>query len=349
MPQWKVSVIIHLFSAWKLSSSAALVRATFESILDIIASLGLHRASPKFFIVYAHDNDKLRGYNANAAVVKDFIGWFKKIQFDVDSDRSPHGLVQGRGPEIEGASSDIIKNQLCLLPGGWDGRNVDYVLVFGSELLGKYMDDERNIQLDGLTYTRALFKALTEPDMDGEKKQPEELVRGVQRKYVVEMGELFHHVLTEVALVDFRNRNGHGKSHRTIPVLLGGDHKTCFPESIDETMVRVDVNHKTPYKSLFKILLMFEELEEERLLIEALKLCFDRCVDILQDGKRDSLQRQRECATIILATLREQTHSEERKGTEMRTVEAVVKRLEAVIRDKGRKYDSSPSSLTNDC
>lgn len=142
-----------------------LVRKIFEHILDTMSSLGLHRASPKFFILYAHNNDKLCDCITNAEVVKDFIYWFKKVWFDVDSDRSPHGLVLGRGPQIDGASNDIVKSQLCLLPQDWDpARNVEYVLVFGSEPLGKYMEDERNILLDGKTYTVDLANELTDFD-----------------------------------------------------------------------------------------------------------------------------------------------------------------------------------------
>src|SRR4051812_5380915 len=68
---------------------AVLIRERFERTLEILAQLGLYRKSPKFFIVYAHNNAQFPECSANAERVKDIISWFKKLQFDVDSDRSP--------------------------------------------------------------------------------------------------------------------------------------------------------------------------------------------------------------------------------------------------------------------
>ena len=58
------------------------------------------------------------------------------------SDRLPYGLVPGRGVEIEGANINIIKNQVYLLPQQLQERSVSYVLIFGSKLLEKYIEDE---------------------------------------------------------------------------------------------------------------------------------------------------------------------------------------------------------------
>jgi len=160
------------------------------------------------------------------------------------------------------------------------------------------------------------------------------------------MGESFHHVLTELALLDFRNTNRYRKPHRIIPVLLNGDPKICFPKSIPHTVVRVD--HKNPYKSLFKILLMFQGLEGDRLLIEAFSGCFDRCEDLLRNRKGSKLERYQVCFTITLGTLRGLTDRERLKVAERRTFEA----LENFLKDKfcqlGQRYDSLSSSLTND-
>src|SRR5580658_8048042 len=108
---------------------AELARETFQRILYVLQQLGLHRRSPKFFIIYAHENDKL-GIEANQSVVKDYISWFKEILFNVDSDKSPHGYGTANDSAHPGASFDIVKNQICLLPQGWHDDNVDYVLVF---------------------------------------------------------------------------------------------------------------------------------------------------------------------------------------------------------------------------
>ena len=128
--------------------------------MDLLAQLGVYKKSPKFFIIYAHDNKNFPGYEAHSELVKKFIVWFKKLRLDVVSDRSPHGLVAGRGVQIEGANVDIIKNQVCLLPQQLQKRSASYVLIFGSKLLERYMEDEETeLLVDGTSYITALIDA----------------------------------------------------------------------------------------------------------------------------------------------------------------------------------------------
>ena len=133
-----------------------LVNESFCRILDILRQLGLYRNSPKIFMIYAHENES-GNLKAHQETVKNYITWFKKILFDVDSDRSPHGYGLRQKMAHPGASVNIVNNQICLLPTNWHKENVDYVLVFYSQLLARYMKDERDFKDCDETYSRAIF------------------------------------------------------------------------------------------------------------------------------------------------------------------------------------------------
>ena len=96
----------------------------------------------KMFILYAHENQSSQ-FEAHQDTVKNYITWFKRILFNVDSDKSPHGYELFHESVHQGASVNIVNNQICLLPTGWHKQNVDYVLVFYSKLLAGYLKDER--------------------------------------------------------------------------------------------------------------------------------------------------------------------------------------------------------------
>ncbi|OQV07898.1 NACHT domain-containing protein [Cladophialophora immunda] len=214
-----------------------LVQEAFDRILVILQQLGVYRKSPKFFVIYAHENDKAE-VKAHQEVVKDYISWFKKARLNVDSDKSPHGYGPVINPAHRGASVDIIENQICLLPKISDGRNVDYVLVFYSKLLAKYMLFERNFKDNdhNQTYSEAITE-VCKACKDGEHSAPEsqsgkaefwenlrEAVRSVQERYSQIMGDDFHHVLTEMAILRFRNQTVH--HNYTIPIILF-DNENC--------------------------------------------------------------------------------------------------------------------------
>jgi hypothetical protein len=292
---------------------AELLDESFIRILEIMAQVGIGVPSPKFFIIYAHDNDKFPDHKANAAIVRKYIDWFKKLGLDVDSDRSPHGWAAGRGAEISGASNDILKNQLCLLPPEWDSRNVDWVIVFDSQLLAKYVEDERNWRLDdGRTYTEALVKECWKLNKTHNSRDPEwentvyEATESVQKDFS-SMKTTFHYILTELALVQFRIQ--YHTSPRTILASLteGSDFESCFPGSVSsrETLLREPVNHQDLYKSFFKIILRFETIERDRFLIEQMRDCFLECKKLLEKNKGALGQTQYRitCEGIVLKTL----------------------------------------------
>ncbi|KAM7212076.1 hypothetical protein V8F06_012538 [Rhypophila decipiens] len=290
-----------------------MLEENFNRILETMAQVGAGAGSPKFFIIYAHENAELPDYPANAAVVQKFIDWFKRLGLDVDSDRSPHGWAADRGPEIAGASNDILKNQLCLLPPDWDSRNVELVIIFGSQLLNQYIKDEQDITIDGgATYTKTLVdkcweldKARVARDTWCEGTAYDEIAK-IQHDFASKMGSTFHHVLTELAFVQFRNQ--YQKSPSMIPVLL--DESACldafFSEDLlyKDTLLRESVNHEDLHKSLFKIILRFESVERNRFLIEAMRECFTKCREALQTKVTlERTQYRVDCEGIMLKTL----------------------------------------------
>lgn len=290
----------------------------------------MFQKSPKFFIVYAHDNKGFPDHKANAEVVKNFIGWFKWLLFNVDSDKSPHGWGPVHETAHVNASQDIIANQLCLLPREWDERNVDETLLYGSELLGAYLEAEQSGKIGTETYTEAISRACIECDREPTEQRlriAEEKIREIQATYSKKMGGSFHHVLTELGLLRFRYEREQKKS--TIPILLGGDYKTCFPEFIaaKESTLRVEVDSQNQHRSLFKILLMFEDLETDRKFIESFEKCYSSSVIHLEDNKLEPLTYHRRSEEILLKTLRGLRKGEQYKKVERRINRGAIREI----------------------
>lgn len=266
-----------------------LVGESFNRILDILQQLGLYRKSPKLFIIYAHESGHTK-LKAHQGIVRNYVDWFKKILFNVDSDRSPHGYGRLHESVHPGASVDIVSNQMCLLPTSWHRENVDYVLVFYSKLLAHYMRDERNF-FEGCddTYSKAIINTCKKYENKRQipVKEVCEDIRTVQESYSNKMGPVFHHVLTETALLSFRNQ-GPGVDY-TIPIILSGDDDwepdlKWESKSVHttKTQIQITVESEKEHQQFFKILLMFESLEIHRRPIEVMRKCFDDCVELLK-------------------------------------------------------------------
>ena len=269
----------------------ALVGESFNRILDILQQLGLYRKSPKLFIIYAHESGHTK-LKAHQGIVRNYVDWFKKILFNVDSDRSPHGYGRLHESVHPGASVDIVSNQMCLLPTSWHRENVDYVLVFYSELLAHYMKDERKFSKGcDDTYSKAIINTCKKYENKPQipVKEVCEDIRTVQERYsrANKMGHVFHHVLTETALLSFRNQSP-GVDY-TIPIILSGhdDWETDLkwdPKFVHttKTQIQITVESEKEHQQFFKILLMFESLEIHRRPIEVMRKCFDDCIELLK-------------------------------------------------------------------
>ena len=113
-------------------------------------------------------------------------------------------------------------------------------------LLGNYLEDERSCLIHGITYTEALTKACRESinaeSKEEQWKQVECKIRQVRGEYSQKMGESFHHVLTELALLKFRYEREAKKS--TIPVLLGGGGTTRVASQVSLPLTRLKFGSK---------------------------------------------------------------------------------------------------------
>ncbi|KAI1738450.1 hypothetical protein F4680DRAFT_180100 [Xylaria scruposa] len=291
------------------------IKKTFDRILDILKQLGVHRRSPKFFVIYAHKNIKY-GIEANKDVVTDYISWFKKSLFNVDSDKSPHGYGPAHSQAHAGASGDIIRNQICLLPHGWNKHNVDYVLIFYSKLLAQYMRDERDFKIGNQTYTDAIFKTCS-AYTDKHPIPWDEVctaVSVVQKTYSSKMKDKFHHVLTELALLKFRQSIT--RPQYAIPILLfdGASQTELSWQSqflcMKETQIWLPHKSGGEHERFFKILLMFETLENDRPVIEALKECYLKCVGLLKEGRSKRNEYHTQMEVEISLALRDLNNDE---------------------------------------
>lgn len=294
----------------------ALVKQSFDRILDILQQLNLHKRSPKLFIIYAHDNQEL-GFKAYQDIVKKYISWFKKIRFNVDSDKSPHGYGYAHGVGHPGASNDIFLNQVCLLPKKWHKQNVDYVLVFYSKILARYMKGERDFKHENRTYSDAMIDTCQQLDDLQDQSQQKwdaasDKIRAVQQTYSEAMKGSFHHVLTETALLSFTNKVG--GIDKTIPIMLFGDEdweddlkwQPHFVHNKD-TQIRIRIKPEDKpeqeYLQFFKILLEFETLEKDRPLIDVMIRCFEDSVKLLEEDLQPEMYRTR-LEVLIVEALR---------------------------------------------
>lgn len=280
----------------------ALVRESFDRILDILQRLSLHEKSPKLFIIYAHDNQE-SGFEAYQEIVKKYISWFKKIRFNIHSDKSPHGYGNDHDVVHTGASNDIFMNQVCLLPKRWHKENVDYVLVFYSKVLASYMKYEREFKHENKTYSDAIIETCQQQDGSQDHSQKTwdtacNEIRAVQKTYSQAMEESFHHVLTETALLSFTNECG--GIDKTIPIMLFGDEgwepdlkwQPHFVHNKD-TQIRIRIKPEEEYLQFFKILLEFETLESDRPLIDVMIRCFEDSVKLLEEDLQPERYRTR--------------------------------------------------------
>ena len=200
-----------------------------------------------------------------------------------------------------GADNDIVKNQLSLLPSQWDAVNVDYVFVFGSELLGKYIEDHNNFQRTSqLNYNAAVLKACE--DLEAERLKKEvydspseqekshekfrqlayETISNLRREYKPKMGTSFHEVLTELALVEYRLR----KPTPYVFAIHFGEYKQCLPSSIvvkHDSIVRVPIDPAKPYAGFFKLVGQLDNSETDRPLHTTLISAFEECAKLLED------------------------------------------------------------------
>ncbi len=220
-----------------------LVDYLFEKALLTLNSLKIAN-TPSLFLVYAHDNPT-HG-KADAETSKYLIEKLFQIQgFKLHSDQAPMGRPYSSSPEElkkDGKLGDIVTNQLCLLPAQLikDVKPVDKVVVCSSEVLGSYLkwkDYEKFHQ----ELQEAYHKDLETYRKDGEQKDAL-AIRQVVNKFSQEEKYKagFHHVLTEIAFLQIREKHMTGE-HGIIPVsLTPNSYEECLAHFIPATTVRME-------------------------------------------------------------------------------------------------------------
>ncbi len=220
-----------------------LVDYLFEKALLTLSSLKISN-NPSLFLVYAHDNPA-HG-KADAETSKYLIEKLFQIQgFKLHSDQAPMGRPYSSSPEElkkDGKLGDIVTNQLCLLPAQLikEVKPVDKVVVCSSEVLGSYLkwkDYEKFHQ----ELQEAYHKDLEAYRKDGEQKDAL-AIRQVVNKFSQEEDYKagFHHVLTEIAFLQIREKHMTGE-HGIIPVsLTPNSYEECLAHFIPATTVRME-------------------------------------------------------------------------------------------------------------
>ncbi len=230
-------------AASSAEEKSALVDYLFEKALLTLSSLEVPD-KPSLFLVYAHDNPT-HG-KADAETSKYLIEKLFQIQgFKLHSDQAPMGRPYSCSPEElkkDGKLGDIVTNQLCLLPAQLikEVKPVDKVVVCSSEVLGSYLkwkDYEKFHQ----ELRDAYHKDLAAYRNDNEQKDAL-AIRQVVNKFSQEEDYKaeFHHVLTEIAFLQIREKHMIGE-HGIIPVsLTPNSYEKCLAHFIPATTVRME-------------------------------------------------------------------------------------------------------------
>ncbi|KAG8161566.1 hypothetical protein KVR01_008553 [Diaporthe batatas] len=271
----------------------------FDDILQQLALCNLFSdpvRAPTIFPVYAHDNESAGV--AHAGIVHRIIEWLQKIKARIISDKAAlHPLVSNK--ENASAHRNILSNQIRLLPIGnsadskANNNAIDKVIVCASDVLKRYCEDD--VALDYITRIRDLCNVNHGKSME----YIETVIRG-EVDSEIETPD-FHHVLTELALLEVRKSRLSG-DHGMVPVALNGDHRLpylSFFGSTDLTL-KLESSTSTPgaaalHKLFFK---MLEQLfVEHKDLVKECKKCYDKVAQELnlENGEPLSKETFRNC------------------------------------------------------
>ncbi|MCX8565792.1 MAG: WD40 repeat [Glomeribacter sp. 1016415] len=226
-----------------VEEKSELVNYLFDKALSTLSSLEVSK-KPSLFLVYAHDNPA-RG-KADAQTSKYLIDkLFQMEGLKLHSDQAPMGRPYSISPEElkkDGKLGDIVTNQLCLLPAQLikEVKPVDKVVVCSSEVLASYLEwkDYKKFHQE---LQEAYNKDLVAYRKDGEQKDAF-AIRQVVNKFSQEEAYKagFHHVLTEIAFLQIREKHMTGE-HGIIPVsLTPNSYEKCLAHFIPATTVRVE-------------------------------------------------------------------------------------------------------------
>ena len=192
------------------------VNADFFLVLDILIDVictGFslthffqHQDAPRLFVVYAHDN--IAYGKAHSGVVHDIIKLMEKIRSRTRSDKKPVLHSDGRKLAVV---DDILTDQFCLLPHRIAIDPVDKVLLFYSEVLqAYYMNPPAREFVDKIKEAGSReIEKLRDAEAGNTVRLSKERIEDIHNAIRAVVDEHtskpeFHHVLTEIALVELR-------------------------------------------------------------------------------------------------------------------------------------------------
>ncbi|RDW73399.1 hypothetical protein BP6252_07306 [Coleophoma cylindrospora] len=276
-----------------------LLELGFNSVIETLADLDVFQdSSTHIFLVYAHENEKLPQLEAKAEQAQMIIKWLLQLRSKTISDRSPlfRDSISVRDNGKSGAHN-ILENQYCLLPRtslsikANEVSSIDKVILCSSEVLQSYYEDtemQKYVTDIKAFYGRQKFsRTNTILNREEFKTGLHEIVT----KYTESTS--FHHVITEIALLEIRHEHEVYKS--IVPVILNGTGPSWLP--VDELDIWLGVSNKSNawaihethilHKMFFRLLgRLFEDLKP---CIDEFEKCYDKCVDKISAGYNFSL------------------------------------------------------------
>jgi hypothetical protein len=208
-------------------NSALVLRKLFSGIAKgfvVSGALKYHKA-PSLFVIYAHDTGADGGHgsgDAEAKMVRSLIDCLSEVGSKAFSDQNPVLNLVGATDQDLQAVDDILTNQFCLLPQPIARNHVDKVILVCSGVLKAYCTNE-----DGKRYVsalRELIRHCVEQSAGAASAQAQ--VRQCVDAYTAAAG--FHHVLTELAMVEARVVSGI-KPLFIVPIMLQGTDLADWP------------------------------------------------------------------------------------------------------------------------
>ncbi|EFY96771.2 nacht nucleoside triphosphatase [Metarhizium robertsii ARSEF 23] len=221
------------------STTQDALMSLFTHILKIFKHRKIFEDAPSFFVVYAWDQKSHPGLPADSSIVHEMIQWFEDAGYST--------MYSDSTPPSEKA---VIDGQLRLLPIAAYPDSVQNVILCGSKLLGHYMAGRYFKK-----YASKIIRTYHEARQNETKIPISQILRGVQQQYERTASRKFHHVMTELALLDIRN--AYNEKSTVIPYLLNGDPQSCLPKYItigsDNLRVQRGVDG-SKYECFFEIL-----------------------------------------------------------------------------------------------
>ncbi|RDW85935.1 hypothetical protein BP5796_04260 [Coleophoma crateriformis] len=251
----------------------------FDTALNVLRII-LEYESSRTFLVYAHENEHSEK-KASQKIAQKLINWLNCIGTNLQSDQLPKGSDKGTffcHSVHDEAVHDILHNQMCLLPRRIHSESVDKVILCGSELLAEYMESDFY-----QTYRKAIHYTFNDVEKTG--NEIKESWRQIVENSLDKPG--FHHVLTEVALLELPEKKPE-TSAKIIPVELNGECNKILPANLfPPTNVRIKSTKAYTevdlHKKLFTLLPRIFERKDSA--IKKVEMAYHMCMKIPTDSE----------------------------------------------------------------